>query len=333
MDRVSDRSPRRRLDRGVSWDVDLEKRLRHRWTLPRPAEKPAPTAVSLGEKGFLAEVAGKVILTAPARKLAIADDLPEGMREKWEKASAANPFFSWIQGRYVESGRANTNGAYWSTQDLQVGELSVRNGPLNWLHDATTVIGTIADNKLIMPSVVPQIASTVTTTADALLSSVTNSEMIVNHHPIETAVSAPRPYIAAVSAIWRWVHPTYARAVEAASDNGTLWYSMECVSREVACESDGDRTGCGASFPYLKAMADPTSTCEHIRNRTCARRMVDPAFLGGAVIVPPVRPGWSDASAEVMRQAAALAESVAPADAVTSEWEHLLAAVMQYAGT
>lgn len=283
-------------------------------------------AYALGDGGFVTEVGGKIVLTAPARKVDVIDDLPEPMRANWERASAANPYFTWIQGRYVEAGKANANGAYWSTEDLQVGEMTVRHGPLNWLHDATTVIGTIADNKLISPE--PQYQQVAAQSV-----SWNGGALTVLPDTAKVSVAAvPRPYIAAVSAVWRWVHPDKAKAVEAASDAGTLWYSMECIAREVACTTDGTLTGCGGKYDYLTAMVDPASTCEHIRNRTSARRMVDPAFLGGGVIVPPVKPGWTDAHAEVLRQAAALAEQVAPADAVTSDWEQLLAAVINYAG-
>lgn len=41
------------------------------------------------------------------------------------------------------------NGAFWSIADLELGELSVRHGPLNWLHEARHVIGTIANTQLV----------------------------------------------------------------------------------------------------------------------------------------------------------------------------------------
>lgn len=315
----------------MSWDHALEARLRARYTLSgdrkntcsADTEEAAAVATRAGE-GFVTEIAGKVILTAPARTLSLADELPEAMRASWEKASTANPYFMWVQGKFVEAEKANRNGAFWSTEDLQFGEMSVRHGPLNWLHDARQVIGTIADNKLVTPAPmsVQQVASTSTTTLVWNAANLTSSGQVQYQ---------PRPYIAAVSAVWKWIYPQEAYAVEKASDTGQLYYSMECVAREVACAGDGDRQGCGASFPYVQAMSDPTSVCEHIRTRSSARRMVDPSFLGGAVIIPPVRPGWGEARAAVMRQAAALAEQVAPADANAADWERLMAAVMGYA--
>jgi hypothetical protein len=327
----------------VSWDHDLERRLRAKYCRPCPippgrdSSLSEPTATRAGD-GFLTEIAGKLILTAPARNLSVADDLPESMREKWERASAANPYYQWVQGRFVEAERANRNGAYWSTADLQFGEMSVRNGPLNWLHQARKVVGTIADNKLITPEPIkyPINSASLTVASDDDNVNVVWNGMPTSMQPItfgggHIEIAAARPYIAAVSAVWKWIYPEEANTIEAASDAGTLYYSMECVAKEMSCVSDDGREGCGQSFPYMTAMTDPSAVCEHIRHRTSARRMVDPAFLGGAVIVPPVQPGWGAANAQVMTQAASLAEQVAPADANAAQWEQLMAAVVKYA--
>ena len=53
--------------------------------------------------------------------------------------------------------------------------------------------------------------------------------------------------------------------------------------------------------------------CEHLLERSSIRHIVNPTFRGGALIVPPVRPGWKNANASVltdavMQEAAAFAE-------------------------
>ncbi len=279
----------------------VRERLRKRYVAPVPQAEKARTQVLGQGQGFVTEIGGRVLLTAPAKTISVADELPGELAARWEKASAGNPFMTWLQGRFVEADRANRNGAYWSTADLQFGEMSVRHGPLNWLHEETSVIGVIADNALIHPTA-PETAA------------------------------ADRPYIAAVSAVWRWVHPERAFAVEKAAEEGELYYSMECVSREMGCVTDGDREGCGQTFDYLQAMTSPEKCCEHIANRSSARRMIDPAFLGGACIVPPVQPGWADANVELMRQASKLAEAThAAASGETDEkWEALMAQILKY---
>ncbi len=57
----------------------------------------------------------------------------------------ANEHFLWMQGRFVGAEKANRNGAFCKTEDLELGELTVRHGPLNWLHESKHVIGTIAE--------------------------------------------------------------------------------------------------------------------------------------------------------------------------------------------
>lgn len=292
---------------------ETRERLRRHYIAPKEVAK-AATGEQLGASGFLTEVAGRVILTARASMLTDAGQLPRELAERWEKASSGNPYMTWVQGRYVEAEKANRNGAYWSTEDLQFGEMSVKHGPLNWLHEEQTVIGTIADNALIHPAAA-QTAS-LTTTANGIFST-----------------QMPRPYMAAVSAMWNWVRPDKVEAVERAADQNRLWYSMECVGREISCVSDETYTGCGTSFDYVKAMTEPASTCEHLQARSGARRIVDPAFLGGAVIVPPSAPGWGSANAEILRNAAGLAEQTfqESADMTSTEWEQLIAHVVRFA--
>ena len=177
---------------------------------------------------------------------------------------------------------------------------------------------TVADNALIHPQA--QVAATYSGT--------------VTSNTANFTMTNPRPYIAAVSAVWPWVHPERAFAIERAADEGNLYYSMECIAKQMSCESDaaGGLEGCGQSFDYITAMTKPDSVCEHMQNRTSARRMVDPAFLGGAVIVPPVQPGWSDANVELMRQASKLAEATHKASdgEPDQRWEALMASVLRY---
>jgi hypothetical protein len=287
----------------VSDYFEIRERLRGRYTAVQPVH-----GEPLQDEGFLTEVAGKVILTAPASTITMASELPKELAGRWEQAANGNRYMLWLQGRFVEAEKANRNGAYWSTEDLQFGEMTVRHGPLNWLHEEQTIIGTIADNALIMPE------------APAL------------QQAAAVADPRPRPFIAAVSAVWKWVHPEKAHLVERAADMGSLYYSMECVAREMSCQSDENHEGCGQSFDYVTAMTQPEQTCEHIAGRTSARRMVDPAFLGGGVIVPPTQPGWGDANVEIIKQAASLAEQVPPThDMSDAQWETLMRQVVKYA--
>ena len=239
-------------------------------------------------KAFLTEAYGRTVLTAPAAV--------------WEKALTPNEHFLWMQGRFVGAEKANRNGAFWSTADLEMGEPTVKGGPLNWLHEDRHVIGSIVEAKLVMPGA--------EAAADGQLA---------------------EPHIVAASAAWKWLYPDECYVMEQASDQGKLWYSMECVAKQVSCVGDG---GCGQTYGYGDVMKAAENVCQHIIQRSASRRMVDPTFLGGAVIVPPVRPGWGDADAQVMRQAASMAEKAfdqaGQPDVTASDWELLMRQVLSF---
>jgi hypothetical protein len=284
-------------------------RIRDLYVPKAPEREVAKTRVhKIGDGGFMTEVAGRVILTAPATRVTLAEDLPAELASNWSEKASGNRHMMWLQGRYVEAEAPNRNGALWETADLQFGEMSVKHGPLNWLHDEQTVVGTIADNALIMPKAPSEGAAA-------------GSEAM------------PRPYMAAVSAVWKWVHPEKSALIEAAAETKKLWYSMECIARQMSCVETSSTAGCGKSFDYVQAMTRPETTCEHIQARSSARRMVDPCFLGGAVIIPPTQPGWARADVEVVRQSAALAEQAyRPSLAMSDEeWTSLMASVVSFA--
>lgn len=285
----------------TKWDSELEGRLRSLYSAPRrPKPAPAePVKAWATADGFVTETSDRLLFTAPASTFNLSSELPPELAGRWEQQSKSNPFFMWVQGRFVEAEKANSNGAFWSTGDLEFGQMGVKHGPLNWLHQSRKVIGTIADAELIRPN-----------------------------HLIDTA-AVERPYIAATAAVWKWIYPDEAHDVERASDAGRLFYSMECVAEQIQCAGDA---GCGESFDYMTAMRNPTAMCSHIKERSSVRRLVNPSFLGGAVIVPPVLPGWKNANASVMKQAASLAEQTAAgnhAGLSASEWELLMAAVLE----
>lgn len=126
--------------------------------------------------------------------------------------------------------------------------------------------------------------------------------------PPETADDAfSQPHIAVVAPMWKWLFPEEADVIEMASEAGKFRYSMECISKAVECVGEG---GCGAKAEYADYVQGGPNSCQHMRERSATRRFVDPTFLGSAVIVPPVRPGWSDANASVLQQASLVAEKV-----------------------
>lgn len=224
--------------------------------------------------------------------------------QQFASAMTENPHFLWMAGRFVGGEQANRNGAFWTTSDLEKGQSTVRHGPLNWLHEGRHIIGTIADQAFIKPD-------------------------------SEQASDLAIPHIAAVSAAWKWIYPDECQVIEMANDAGKLWYSMECISANVECwPGDG---GCGAKVPYMDYMRAAEGSCVHMAQRSSTRRFEDPIFLGAAVIVPPVRPGWGDADMRLMKQAASYAEQAyeqaGQPDMSAVEWELLMTRVVEFASS
>jgi hypothetical protein len=254
------------------------------------------------QRAFVHQFGGKLIFSAPANVFSEPSvDMPRELAAQWETASAANPHFMWLEGRYVEADRPNRNMAAWNGDDLEMGEPTIAHGPLNMLHAERHIVGTIAAAALVVPD-------------------------------RQIAANANEPnHIRALSAVWRYLFQAEARQIARASDDRKLWYSMECVSREVACLAEG----CTHTQSYVDYMKQPYTRCSHVKQGG-PRRFADPHFLGGAIIIPPIRPGWAGANATVMRQAAMLAErqqaSFEGSGLTTSEAEHMVAQIIAFAG-
>lgn len=229
----------------------------------------------------------------------------------WGPPPNPNQHLLWMQGRFVGADQPNRNGALWSSGDLELGRATVAHGPLNWLHQDRHVIGTIADAQLVPARAHADTAAAATADDDG-------SESLAQTH------------IAALSAIWRWIYPDEASVVQMASDAGCLAYSMECIAEKVECAG---QSGCGQSYTYKEYAQG--NACNHLRERSSIRRLVNPTFLGGAVIVPPARPGWADANASTLRANAAMAEKAfeeaGRPDIPATTWEQMMAAVHSFA--
>jgi hypothetical protein len=281
----------------VTSRLELMDRLRATYSPPRTSEPVTEEALAGARStpladGVVLEVGGRTLLAAPVKPFTTAE-LPPETADSWSELAMSNPHMRFVAGRYVEGERANRNGALWSAGDLEFGALGVRGGPLNWLHQQTKVVGTLLDAALIQPST-------------------------------EAAATA-RPYIATVAALWPWVHPKEVAAYVDFAEAGKAYQSMECVAERVGCGE------CGAEFPYLQTVAAKDTVCVHIRERSATRRFINPSFLGAGTIVAPVEPGWDSAHVAIMPTASRLAEAAsagAPESMSTSEFEHLVAAVL-----
>jgi len=172
-----------------------------------------------------------------------------------------NPAIKWIVGNYVEADRENRNKHYWSYEDLRASKSSVDYAPLNILHRPKHVVGTFAATEMIYP----------TETAAA------NGE--------------GRPYLEALAAFWKAYFPEELGIIEMAHNQGSLYFSMECISEKIHCTGDN---GCEKEFAY--AGVRHPSYCSHLNENVSTKHLVTPHFLAGALIFPPTAPGWGNAN-------------------------------------
>lgn len=194
-----------------------------------------------------------------------------------------NPNLRWIVGNYVEADNANSNGQYWSLDDLRIKSMTVTNGPMNIGHVHNDIVGTYVAAELLYP----------------------------------TAPEA-HAYVETVAAFWKYYFPEENAIVEAAYRDGTLFQSMECIADSITCV--GSEAACGQTFDYAGPYGQ---YCEHIMSGTAARQMNNPQFLGGGLIIPPVSPGWKGASINDLSKVINDAEAEPIYNQVAEEASHL----------
>lgn len=175
------------------------------------------------------------------------------------KHMTTNKAFKWILGRYVEADNANSNNQYWTAGDLQLKHPTVKYAPLNMLHQQKNIVGAYVASEMLYPT-------------------------------DEKADGTPQnPYVEALAAFWSYYFPGELAAVEAAHAEGSLFYSMECVGDTVTFRDGASEE----TFPYRGPQDESYGAWNE--NRAAIRQLDNPHFLGGALIIPPVKPGWTNA--------------------------------------
>lgn len=312
------------------------------------------------------EKAGGIYLTNTAKIVHAQTDISaefSSAANGW-KIEDSNPFVTWIAGDFVEADNPNQNKQFWTKGDLELADYSIRYAPLNMVHKFRQPIGFFAATNKI--DLVRDDEAAKKNKKHAFVNSGTLNN---NFTPAPTAICATcglpasdpvhsgtgtgttgtataaeettqgTMKIEALSGLWSHIFPFEAALTQQADDAGMLFYSMECRGTHLTCAGD---EGCGETFEYMAV----DSHCEHIKDRSSIRHIVNPTFRGGAIIVPPVKPGWSNASASiysaaVSEEAAKFAEQneeqykslVADgANLTASAWEMLMGQVIAVAG-
>jgi hypothetical protein len=189
----------------------------------------------------------------------------------------ANDQIKWVLGKYVEADNANSNGQFWSLDDLRMNKTTILHSPMNMSHAHQHIVGTFV-------------------AADLL-------------YPTDENAKFDNAYIEALGAFWKYYFPDELGKVESAYANGSLYLSMECIGESVTCGQ------CGETASYVGPMSD--TYCQHIQDRSAYRQLNNPHFLGGALVLPPDRPGWK--GAEVKEISALIQDNIEEAERVYAE--------------
>jgi len=90
--------------------------------------------------------------------------------------------------------------------------------------------------------------------------------------------------------------PTTRNGTFFARRNGSTYWtgnSMETVPESVTCKGKGTFAGCDQTYAY--AGRQSSTYCEHLNESASRKVLHKPHYTAGALIVPPVRPGWKRA--------------------------------------
>lgn len=180
----------------------------------------------------------------------------------------------WILGSYVQSStenakQYNSNGHLFPYEDLKSSIKDIPYRPLNFVHIPNRKIGCFAGAEFVYPE------------GSSVEEGTINVEM--------------PPIVEALACFWLYYDQGLWHDIEMSHKDGTAFFSMEAVPEQVECAA------CKAVFDY----DGPTSKtyCDHLQNRRAKKTLHKPHFLAGALIIPPVKPGWDHAHIKEISQA------------------------------
>lgn len=191
----------------------------------------------------------------------IVEDAKEIASSNWaSRAMVNNDAYKWILGRFVEADNPNRNGQMWSHADLVMSQPTIQYAPMNVLHQSRNIVGAFIDTEMVYPQ------------GDQ--AQVTNA------------------YIEALGVFWKGVHPETYSVIQAAHQEGKLFYSMECVAEQIQfTDKDGSQSDI---MDYAGVISESYGEWNN-RGPEVTRQLIKPHFIGGALIIPPVNPGWANA--------------------------------------
>jgi hypothetical protein len=236
-------------------------------------------------------------------------DEGEGLKAWAEQYVRKDPDLRWVLGNYVEADAANDNGHIFPRGDLRAAQDTLAGKPLNMMHREHYIVGYFAGAQYH--------------TADG--------QVIASDETPEAPSWGDRPYIEALAGMWHNRFPEEFFAIRKAHAEGTLFFSMEAVPETVSCPT------CNHASAFAGSTSD--QYCEHMNGALGPKRLHKPTFSGGAIVIPPTRPGWQRADIKeisklmdpstvesVQAQAAAEAPHLG-----ATKWEALMAHLLKAA--
>lgn len=203
----------------------------------------------------------------------------DGVLTAWaERHVTVDENFRWLLGNFVEADRANQNGHIFPLADLRSGVPTIELKALNVLHREQHCIGAFAGGQLVKPD---------------------GSELSADEDGDELEAADNYPIMETLAAMWVRRFPDEFLAIRGAHAEGSLFFSHETRPGEVSCPT------CDLRVPF--AGLNDETYCEHMNASMVApMRLHAPVFSGGAVVIPPGRPGWHRAD---MKKISALLEA------------------------
>lgn len=186
------------------------------------------------------------------------------------KKLAPNPEILWMQGRYVEADKANSNGDEWSAGEIALKQLTPTLMPITVMHDLRSAVGTIASTDLRLP---------------------------------KDDASVPRARLETTLALWAHRFKDIAEEAKINAQQGSLMQSMECKSSSYECSV------CGQLYQFMADRSDKERWCSHLKGDVDAsgtklqgaRRLRSVVFTGTGLIFGTrgARGAYSEAHVDV----------------------------------
>lgn len=177
------------------------------------------------------------------------------------------PDVKWILGNYVQAATEefptyNSNGHSFPLEDLKTSVPDLIHRPLNLNHAPNRRLGVFTAAEFVWPT-------------------------------DESAGGNDVPIVEALACYWAYYEPELLTSIELAHKEGALFFSMESVPEAITCRGNALHEGCGKTYEY--AGRQSPNYCDHLNEKASRKTLHKPRFTAGALILPPVRPGWKNA--------------------------------------